>query len=111
MTTTTKRELIDRVARSTSQPRAAVRETIQHFLDEIIKEVGKGHRLEFRGFGVFEVRQRLQRVVRNPRTQEIVIVSPDRVVKFKAGRAMKQAVGEPSASSSTNGDVSRIAVG
>src|SRR5690606_20334840 len=90
LSTTTKRELIDMVARATSQSRAVVRTTVQCFLDQIIDEMSKGNRLEFRDFGVFEVRERGSRVVRNPRTQKLVEVDPDRTIRFKAGRAMKQ---------------------
>ena len=58
MPTVTKKDLIDRIADLTGQRRSDVKETVQQFLDEVIIELGKGNRLEFRDFGVFEIRKR-----------------------------------------------------
>lgn len=90
MSTTTKKELIDRIARTTNTRRAVVKPVIQTFLDEIARELAAGHRLEFRDFGVFETRQCAARRAQNPKTLERVDVSARRVVKFKIGRLMKQ---------------------
>ncbi len=87
--TTTKKEMVDRIAASTSQSRADVKRTIQAFLDEVIEELGKGNRLEFRDFGVFEIRERAARRAQNPKTLEQVEVPARRTVKFKTGRLMK----------------------
>ncbi len=92
MATVTKKDLIDSVAQTTDQKRIVVKRTIQRFLDEIITELGKGNRLEFREFGVFEVRKRQSRTAQNPKTLERVIVPPKKVVKFKVGRLMQQAL-------------------
>ena len=66
------------------------KEVIQMFLDQIIDELVKGNRLEFRDFGVFETRKRAGRMAQNPKTFERVRVPARRHVKFKAGRLMKQ---------------------
>ncbi len=58
MATVTKKELIDRIAESTNSRRVQVKRVIQQFLDEIVIELGKGNRLEFRDFGVFESKLR-----------------------------------------------------
>ena len=58
MATTTKKDLIDRIADETNQRRTAVKKTVQAFLNNVIDELGKGNRMEFRDFGVFEIRQR-----------------------------------------------------
>ena len=88
-TTKTKKELVDRVADLTGSKRVVVKKIIQTFLDEIIEELGKGNRLEFRDFGVFETKQRAARTAQNPKTLERVQVPPKRSVKFKTGRLMK----------------------
>ena len=90
MSTITKRELIDRIAESTQAKRALVKATVQNFFDEIISELAKGNRLEFRDFGVFEPRDRAPRTAQNPKTLEQIHVPGKRVVKFKAGRLMKK---------------------
>lgn len=96
-TTVTKKELIDRIAEKTSQRRIVVKETVQTFLDEVIIELSKGNRLEFRDFGVFEIRERKRRKAQNPKTLERVDVPPKRVVKFKVGRAMQKSLEDPTA--------------
>ena len=95
MATTTKKDLIESIADETNQKRAAVKITVQAFLDSVIRELARGNRLEFRDFGVFEVRERAARVAQNPRTLEKVPVPAKRTVKFKVGRLMKEALEGP----------------
>ncbi len=90
MSTITKRELIDRITESTQAKRVLVKATVQNFLDEVISELGKGNRLEFRDLGVFEVKERAARTAQNPRTLEKVQVPARRKVKFKMGRIMRK---------------------
>ena len=90
MHTVTKKELVDRIAEATRGRHVQVKRVVQGFLDEIIEELAKGNRLEFRDFGVFEVRHRAARVAQNPKTLERVQVPAKRTVRFKAGRLMKQ---------------------
>lgn len=97
MGTITKKELIDRIAQSTEQKRIVVKRTLQKFLNEVILELGKGNRLEFRDFGVFEIRERKRRKAQNPKTLERVDVPPKKVVKFKVGRLMQKSLEEPGA--------------
>jgi len=94
MATITKKELIDRIADSTNAKRVQVKKIVQQFLDEIVAELGKGNRLEFRDFGVFETKLRKARKAQNPKTLEPVEVPEKRTVKFKVGRLMKQRLGE-----------------
>ena len=65
------------------------------FLDEVIEELGRGNRLEFRDFGVFEIRERAARRAQNPKTLEQVEVPAKKTVKFKTGRLMKFRVDGP----------------
>lgn len=90
MHTVTKKELIDRIAEGTKSKHVLVKRVVQSFLDKIIEELCRGNRLEFRDFGVFEVRRRAQRVAQNPKTLERVNVPAKRTVRFKPGRLMKQ---------------------
>jgi len=90
MSTITKKELIGRIAENTDNKRAVVKPVIQSFLDEVISELTKGNRLEFRDFGVFEPRDCAPRTAQNPKTLERIDVPAKRVVKFKMGRLMKQ---------------------
>ena len=97
MATITKKELIDRITENTQAKRLLVKATIQNFLDELISELGKGNRLEFRDFGVFKVQERAARTAQNPKTLEKIQVPPKRTVKFKMGRIMREKLNDHTA--------------
>ncbi len=92
MGTLTKKHLIERVSTRAGVSRQAARRVVQEFLDQIILELKRGHRIEFRDFGVFEVRVRGERTAQNPRTMTRVRVPARRTVKFKMGRLMRESV-------------------
>jgi nucleoid DNA-binding protein len=97
MTTITKRDLVSQIAEFTKFPRDTVKWVMQAALDEIVKELCKGNRIEFRDFGVFEPKERRARRAQNPKTKLVQEVGPKRTVRFKAGRLMKEAVAQGSA--------------
>jgi len=92
MSTTTKKDLIDSIAAETNQKRVVVKKTVQCFLNKVIDELRRGNRLEFRDFGVFEIRHRAERMAQNPKTLERVPVPAKKTVKFKVGRLMRIAL-------------------
>lgn len=82
-------ELIKKVGEgSVSTPRVQPDEIISLILDEIVRAVDAGERVEIRGFGTFFPRERQTRMGRNPRTGESVSVDAKRVLFFKAGREL-----------------------
>jgi integration host factor subunit beta len=92
MATVSKKILVDRIAERSGHTHIVVKQIIQHFLDEVISELGGGSRLEFRDFGVFSVHRHAARIGQNPKTMEKVQI-PSRIsVKFKPGRSMKRKV-------------------
>ncbi|MEM1213346.1 MAG: HU family DNA-binding protein [Planctomycetota bacterium] len=108
MATVTKKELIDHIAEATGQKRVVVKQTVQSFLDNIIIELGKGNRLEFRDFGVFEVKLRRARRAQNPKTLERVWVPAKRTVKFKVGRLMKQTLAQADQADNSAADLDSL---
>lgn len=92
MATVTKKELAYRISEKTGLKKVVIKKIIQSFIDEIIEELANGNRLEFREFGVFEIKTRAARKARNPRTGVRVDVPSKSVVHFKAGRLMKERV-------------------
>ena len=90
MSTITKKDLVDRITKRTQCKNITAKEIVQQFLDEIASELSKNNRLEFRDFGIFEVKERAARTAQNPKTLEKVQVSTKRTVKFKMGRIMKK---------------------
>lgn len=90
MSTRTKQDFIDRIAEKMGVSQSIVKTIVHQFLDEIVSEIAKGNRLEFRDFGVFEVREQTARTAQNPKTMEPVQVPARQRVKFKMGRLMKE---------------------
>jgi len=93
--TVTKRELVQRISDKSGQTKVLVRSIVQQFLEEVSEELVSGNRLEFRKFGVFEVRNRPGRIAQNPKSLEKVVVPAKRVVKFKVGNVLKKRVESP----------------
>ncbi len=59
--------------------------------------LGKGERIEIRGFGIFQIQERTSRKTRNPRSGEEVVVGPKRTVRFKMGKELRERVREAGA--------------
>ncbi len=98
---TTKRDLVMKIAEKTEIKQLDVYKVIQNTLDYITESLARGENVELRNFGVFEVRERKQRVGRNPNKPEQVVTIPSRkVVKFKPGKIMRQQVSDGGAAES-----------
>jgi nucleoid DNA-binding protein len=90
MATTPKKDLVNRIAKSTGVRQVLVKAVVQQFFDEVIAELAKGNRLEFREFGVFEPKTTPARTAQNPRTLEKIEVAARRRMVFKPGRLMRE---------------------
>jgi nucleoid DNA-binding protein len=89
----TKRELVMRISKETGLTQEDVYAVLQKTLDYITESLVKGNTIEFRDFGVFEVKTRKARVGRNPNKPENTVSIPSRkIVKFKPGKKMKEVV-------------------
>jgi len=89
----TKRDLVMRIAEETELTQQEVFAVLQKCLDYITAALVKGETVEFRDFGVFEVKVRKPRIGRNPNKPKNTVTIPARkVVKFKAGKFMKAKV-------------------
>lgn len=66
-----------------------VENIVNAILDEVIKALKRGDRVELRGFGAFSVKQRQARTGRNPRTGESVPVDQKMMPVFKTGKEMR----------------------
>ncbi len=94
----TKRDLVVRLSKETGIAQQNVYTILQKTLKYFIEALGRGERIEFRDFGVFELQTRKARVGRNPKKPDHVVPIPARaVVKFKPGREMKAVVAALSA--------------
>ncbi len=89
----TKRDLVVRISKETGFKQHDVLQIVQKTLDFIGGAVAEGKTVELRNFGVFEVKVRKARVGRNPHLPETDVIIPQRaVVKFKAGKELREAV-------------------
>jgi nucleoid DNA-binding protein len=87
-----KQELIAKIAKDTGLTKGKAAATIELFLGEITRALKKGDAITFVGFGTFKTSQRKARVARNPQTGAPIKIPKRRVVRFTAGKALKQAV-------------------
>jgi len=89
----TKRDLVVKIARETGMVQNEVAEIVQKTLDYITEELIAGRNIELRNFGVFEIKVRKERKGRNPnKPQDVVKIPECAVVKFRAGKELKEAV-------------------
>jgi integration host factor subunit beta len=105
--TIAKRTIAERIAERHGLGQVQTLQVIQAFLDEVVDELAKGNRLEFRDFGVFETVTRKARTALNPKTLEKVPVKSRTVVKFKVGRLLKDKVENLSQTNGSSGDVAQ----
>jgi DNA-binding protein HU-beta len=84
-----KADIVNRVAESCDVPRIKAAEAVDTILDAIKDALTAGKRIELRGFGVFQVRNRKRGVGRNPKTGVEVAISPGKTVRFKPGKELK----------------------
>jgi len=87
-----KAELIDVVVSSVDVTKADAARAVDAVFDGITKTLRKGDTVTLVGFGTFSVSKRAARVGRNPRTGESISIAASKTPKFKAGKALKDAV-------------------
>jgi DNA-binding protein HU-beta len=91
----TKSELVRELAEDFELPRRQVTDMVEAMLEKITAVLKSGDKVQLTPFGQFRIRDRAARIARNPQTGEPVNVPAKRVLKFTAGRTLKEAVGTP----------------
>ena len=89
-----KAELIAAVAEKASLSKKDSEAAVNAALEAISTALQDGDKVQLVGFGSFEVKKRAARTGRNPRTKEVVEIPASQVPVFKAGKALKDAVGK-----------------
>ena len=87
-----KTELIAQMCDQTELSKKDVEAVLNSFMDVVTRELSKGEKIQLIGFGTFEVSERAARTGRNPSTMETIEIPAAKVPKFKAGKALKDAV-------------------
>lgn len=106
MATISKKEIVKTVSERHGLTTTQTGQIVQVFMDQIIDELSRGNRIEFREFGIFELKRRKPRTARNPKTGDSVQVPEKTVVSFKPGKVMKAKVMDtvPAGITETDGD-------
>ena len=89
-----KAELIATVAERAELNRRDAEKAVNAVFECITDSLKAGDKVTLVGFGVFDVKERAERMCKNPRTGEDVLSPAVRVPAFKAGKALKDAVSE-----------------
>lgn len=88
-----KQELVKSVTskiEGTTQKDVAI--VLDSILESITEELVSGDKVYLVGFGSFETVERAERMGRNPKTNEPMVIASSKAIKFKAGKSLKDAV-------------------
>ena len=87
-----KTELVAAMADKAGVSKKDAEASLKAFTEVVTEELKKGEKIQLVGFGTFEVSKRSARTGRNPRTGEEMKIKASKAPKFKAGKALKDAV-------------------
>ena len=88
----TKRELIEVVAKKANLTNKAARDGVQAVINSIRDSLKRGEKVVITGFGTFSVRQRVERIGRNPKTGEKITIAARKAPGFTPGKTLKKVV-------------------
>jgi DNA-binding protein HU-beta len=87
-----KTELIEEIAKSADLTKASAARALDAMIDAVTNTLKNNDSVTLVGFGTFTVGERAARTGRDPRTKEAIKIKAAKVPKFKAGKALKDAV-------------------
>ena len=90
--TLTRADLAEAVFQKVGLPRNESAELVESVIREIIGCLERGENVKLSSFGSFGVRDKRERVGRNPKTGDVVPITPRRVLVFRASNIMKQRI-------------------
>jgi DNA-binding protein HU-beta len=88
----TKADLIAVVAAETGIKKSLAEETLNAFIDTVVKAMKKGEKVTVTGFGTFQCSQRKARTGRNPRSGKEINIPACSVPRFKPGNKLREAL-------------------
>lgn len=92
--TLTRADLAEAVYRKVGLSRSESAALVEMIIDEICEAVVRGESVKLSSFATFQVRDKAERIGRNPKTGEEVPISPRRVMTFKASNVLKQKIAD-----------------
>ena len=87
-----KAELVAAIAEKTELSKKDSEKALKAFIDVVTEELKKGEKVQLVGFGTFETAKRAAREGRNPQTGKTIKIAASVAPKFKAGKALKDAM-------------------
>ena len=87
-----KSDLIAAIAAKTGSTKKDAEATLNAFVDVVTEQLKAGDKVQLVGFGTFEVSERAAREGRNPQTGKTMTIAACKAPKFKAGKALKDAI-------------------
>ena len=87
-----KTEFIAAIAENAGISKKDAEKAVKAYADVVTAELKKGEKVQLVGFGTFEVSERAARTGRNPQTGKDMKIAASKAPKFKAGKALKDAV-------------------
>ena len=88
----TKADFVESLANTLNQTKSESERVLEAVVDVLKQALQRGEKIDLRGLGVFKVRETKPRQARNPRTGEAISVPSMKVPKFRAAKALKEAV-------------------
>ncbi|MGN0346075.1 MAG: HU family DNA-binding protein [Lachnospiraceae bacterium] len=88
----TKTDLVEVIVKETGLTKKAASDAVTALTDSVVEALKKGDKVALVGFGTFEVAKRDARKGRNPQTGKEIKIKASKSPKFKAGKALKDAV-------------------
>ena len=85
-------ELVAAMAEKSQLSKKDAESALKAFIDVVSEEMQKGEKIQLVGFGTFEVSERAAREGRNPQTGKTMKIEACKAPKFKAGKALKDAI-------------------
>ena len=87
-----KTEFIEEISKEAGITKAEAAKVVKAFTDVVAAALKKGEKISLVGFGTFEVSERAERDGRNPATGKPMKIAASKAPKFKAGKALKDAI-------------------
>ncbi|MBC5689896.1 HU family DNA-binding protein [Mediterraneibacter sp. NSJ-55] len=87
-----KTELVAAIAETAEISKKDSEKALKAFIDVVTEQLKKGDKVQLVGFGTFEVSERAAREGRNPQTGKTMKIAACKAPKFKAGKALKDAL-------------------
>ena len=84
-----KADIVNKVAEMSEISRVKAAQAVDTVIEGLRNALARGQRIELRGFGVFQVKQRKKGIGRNPKTGVEVKIPPGNTIRFKPGKELR----------------------